>query len=99
LGQELGELPPDVTGQAAGARMEAAGEHGEAEAILLGATTDAQFAAARRAAIKGLHAAREARVALGLNAGAAIPELGPDEPNLHSVRVPDSQAAAESDRR
>jgi hypothetical protein len=97
LGQELAELPADTSGPA---RMEAAGEHGEAEAILLGATTDAQFAAARRAAIKGLHAAREARVALGLNPGPAIPELGPDtEPDLGAVRVPGRQAAAESDRR
>jgi hypothetical protein len=100
LGQELGELPQDADGEAAGARMEAAGEHGEAEAILLGATTDAQFAAARRAAIKGLHAAREARLALGLGAGPAIPELGQDtEPDLDAVRVSDRQAAAESDRR
>jgi hypothetical protein len=100
LEAELDTLPTDVTGEAAEARMEAAGEHGEAEAILLGATTDAQFSAARHAAIKGLRAARQARLALGLDAGPDIPELGSDtEPDLGSVRVPDSQAAAESDRR
>jgi hypothetical protein len=50
LGEELAELPGGE------AHNEAAARHGEAEAILLGATTDAQFAAARAAAQQGLEA-------------------------------------------
>lgn len=100
LGLELEDLPGGVTGPAGSARQEAAGRHGEAEAIITGATTDAQFAAARRAAIQGLMAAREARTALGRAAGPAIPDLEPgSEPDLDPVRVSDVQAAAESDRR
>lgn len=61
LNTELEDLPVGDGGQAA----EAAARHGEAEAILIGATTDTQFAAARQTAIEGLTAARAARVALG----------------------------------
>jgi hypothetical protein len=50
LGEELAEQPGDATHEEATAR------HGEAEAILVGATTEAQFAAAREAATKGLKA-------------------------------------------
>lgn len=64
LGEELAELPAGGAGPAAEARTEAAAKHAEAEAILLGATTDAQFAAARQAAIEGLTAAGNARAAL-----------------------------------
>ncbi|HET9144349.1 hypothetical protein [Actinophytocola sp.] len=59
LGAELAELPGGDE-----ARNAAAALHGEAEAILLGATTDAQFEAARAAAMEGLTAARTARAAL-----------------------------------
>ncbi|MGQ0839953.1 hypothetical protein [Actinokineospora sp.] len=79
LGGEVAGLPPD--------QPAAAGKHGEADALLLSATTDVQFAAVRRAAIEGLTAAREARVALGLPAGAEIPPL-PAEPDDPNARVP-----------
>lgn len=58
LGEELAELPEEGD-----ARAEAAAKHGEAEAILVSATTDEQFAAARQAALDGLTAARNARAA------------------------------------
>lgn len=61
LGEELAELPEEGD-----ARAEAAAKHGEAEAILVSATTDEQFAAARQAALDGLTAARNARAALDL---------------------------------
>jgi hypothetical protein len=64
LGEELAALPSGGEGDAAQARAEAAARHGEAEAILVSATTDAQFAAARQAAIDGLTAAGTARAAL-----------------------------------
>jgi len=59
LGAELAELPEEGD-----AHAEAAAKHGEAEAILVSATTDEQFAAARQAALDGLTAARNARAAL-----------------------------------
>lgn len=59
LADELAELPEGD------ARNEAAARHGEAEAILLGATTDTQFAAVIAAAQQGLEAARTARSATG----------------------------------
>jgi hypothetical protein len=93
LGAELDELPAGE-GPAAQARVHAAGRHGEADAILIGATTDAQFAAARRVAIEGLIATRSARVALGGDPGPAIPELDPGT-ERDSGAVP----AADSDRR
>jgi hypothetical protein len=64
LGDELAELAADGEGDAADARAEAAAKHGEAEAILVSATTDEQFAAARAAAMDGLTAARNARAVL-----------------------------------
>jgi hypothetical protein len=63
LGEELAGLPGG-DGESAQARNTAAALHGEAEAILLGATTDAQFEAATKAATEGLTAARTARAAL-----------------------------------
>ncbi len=75
--------PPGATGPGS----EAAGALGEARALLLGATTDAQFAAARRAAVRGLRAARDARVAAGGPAGAEIPPLEA-EPDGAGSRVP-----------
>jgi hypothetical protein len=79
LGTELAQLPYDGNGNApvAQARADAAGKHGEAEAILIGATTDVQYAAARHAAIEGLTAARAARIALGGDPGAPIPPFDP----------------------
>ena len=65
LETELAELPSDASGEAGQARKEAAARHGEADAILLGATTDAQFTAAHDAATKGLRAAQKARLAFG----------------------------------
>ncbi|CRK60742.1 hypothetical protein [Alloactinosynnema sp. L-07] len=67
LGAEVTDLPESHPG--------AARKHGEAAALLLGATTDVQFDAVRRTAVDGLVAARAARVELGLPAGAEIPEL------------------------
>jgi hypothetical protein len=65
LGAELAELPAyDGSGPVAEAIAEAAARHGEAEALLAGATTDTQFTAARAAALEGLDAARTARAAL-----------------------------------
>jgi hypothetical protein len=64
LGAELAELPAGGSGPGAEARAEAAARHGEAEAILAGATTDAQFSAVRAAALEGLEAARNVRAAL-----------------------------------
>ncbi|HEU5473155.1 MAG TPA: hypothetical protein VFV67_21120 [Actinophytocola sp.] len=64
LAGELAELPAGGDGALAEARNTAAARHGEAEAILLGATTDAQFEAARQAAMEGIAAARSARAAL-----------------------------------
>jgi hypothetical protein len=64
LGEELAELPEEGE-----ARAEAAAKHGEAEAILVSATTDEQFAAARQAALDGLTAARNARAALDRSGG------------------------------
>jgi hypothetical protein len=64
LGAELAELPEEGD-----TRAEAAAKHGEAEAILVSATTDEQFAAARQAALDGLTAARNARAALDREAG------------------------------
>jgi ribulose 1,5-bisphosphate synthetase/thiazole synthase len=62
---ELADVPSEVSGEAATARADAAARHGEADAILVGATTDAQFAAAHTAAAEGLKAVRTARTALG----------------------------------
>jgi hypothetical protein len=62
---ELAELPGEASGDAAAARADAAARHGEADAILVGATTDAQFAAAHTAATEGLEAVQTARTALG----------------------------------
>jgi hypothetical protein len=99
LGAELDDLPSAATGQAGHDRAEAIGRHGEAEAILTGATTDAQFATVRRTAIQGLHAARAARVGLGGEPGPAIPDLGEEvEPNLDAVRVSGEAAATETRR-
>ncbi|HEV2780351.1 MAG TPA: hypothetical protein VGX25_13250 [Actinophytocola sp.] len=65
LGAELAELPAyGGSGPVSEAVAEATARHGEAEALLAGATTDAQFAAARTAAQEGLDAARTARAAL-----------------------------------
>ena len=64
LGEELTDLPSGEDGDTAEARAEAAARHGEAEAILLSATTDAQFAAANAAAQEGITAARAVRAAL-----------------------------------
>jgi hypothetical protein len=64
LGEELAALPPGGDGPEAEARAQAAARHGEAEAILVSATTDTQFAAARQAAIEGLTAAGTARAAM-----------------------------------
>jgi hypothetical protein len=64
LGFELAERGDEQPDSAAPA--EATAKHGEAEAILLGATTDDQFAAARKAALDGLaalsgHAQKQSR--------------------------------------
>lgn len=64
LAEELADLPAGADGDATEARSEAAARHGEAEAILISATTDAQFAAAKAAAEEGLTAARAVRAAL-----------------------------------
>jgi len=77
LGAELAALPPggDPAADPAGrqARADAAGKHGEAQARLIGATTDVQYAAARHAAIEGLTAAAAARTLLGGWEGQAGP--------------------------
>jgi hypothetical protein len=77
LGAEVAELPEDPDSVAAQAISEAAGRHAEADALLISATTDLQFADVRYAAIAGLIAAREARVALGREPGAPVPPLPP----------------------
>ncbi|MFL6144307.1 MAG: hypothetical protein ACJ72N_20895 [Labedaea sp.] len=64
LAEELADLAAGVDGDVAESRAEAAARHGEAEAILISATTDAQFAAAKAAAHEGLTAARAVRAAL-----------------------------------
>jgi hypothetical protein len=78
LGTELEAFFPDEEEKdGPDARMDAAAKHGEAEAILVGATTDEQFAAARHAALEGLIAARAARVAHGMDPGAPVPSFDP----------------------
>jgi hypothetical protein len=81
LAAELEELPDEDT-DAVTARADAAAKHGEAEAILYGATTDEQFGAARHAALEGLTAAMAARVAIGRDPGQPVPpfDLPADEP-------------------
>jgi hypothetical protein len=99
LGAEVAELPIGE-GAAASARADAAGRHGEAEAILIGATTDTQFGAARNAAIEGLIAARQARVALGRDPGPEIPQPhAGTEPDRADVRVSGEQPATDTSRR
>ena len=70
LGAELADLPDGL------ATADAAGKHGEASTLLAGATTDVQFAAVRHAAIEGLTAAGEARLAAGLGPGQPVPPFG-----------------------
>ena len=78
LGAELDWFFPDEQGKdGPEARMDAAAKHGEAEAILVGATTDEQFGAARHAALEGLIAARATRVAHGMDPGAPVPPFDP----------------------
>lgn len=78
LGTELDAFFPDENEpEGPDARADAAAKHGEAEAILLGATTDEQFGAARHAALEGLTAARAARITHGMDPGAPVPPFDP----------------------
>ena len=60
LGQELDGLPDRNDPTTQRAVWAAAAKHAEAQALLLGATTDVQYAAVRQAATEGLAAARGA---------------------------------------
>lgn len=82
LGAELADLPDGP------ATADAAGKHGEASTLLAGATTDVQFAAARHAAIEGLTAAGEARLAAGLGPGQPVPPFGQPAPGQPAVGQP-----------
>jgi hypothetical protein len=72
LGAEVAALADGGPADGLQARADAAGKHGEAHALLAGATTDVQYAAIRHTAIEGLIAAAAARElfgAAGVNAG------------------------------
>lgn len=69
LGAEVAELPDSGPADGLAARADAAGKHGEAHALLAGATTGVQLAAIRHAAIEGLTAAAAARELLQAAAG------------------------------
>jgi hypothetical protein len=99
LGDELAELGDMPAGGPGGQeRADAAAHHGEATAILVGATTDVHFSAARHAAITGLTAARAARTALGRDPGPPLSQaqrVTEPEPAPISGEPP----TAETDRR
>ena len=65
LAGELARLPSGGPADGMLARTDATGKHGEAQVLLVGATTDVQYAAARHTAIEGLTAAAAARALLG----------------------------------
>jgi hypothetical protein len=71
LGAEVAALPDGGSADGLQARADASGKHGEANALLAGATTDVQYATIRHAAIEGLTAAAAARVLLGAAGGHA----------------------------
>ncbi|HEY3259062.1 MAG TPA: hypothetical protein VGJ95_02155 [Pseudonocardiaceae bacterium] len=96
LGAELAALQTDGAPGAdpAGrqARADAAGKHGEAQALLVGATTNMQYTAVRHAAIEGLTAAAAARALLGRgNAGHGAPIPAFDEPAGAATAKPSPQ--------
>lgn len=84
LAAELAELPDGP------ATADATGKHRESSTLLAGATTDVQFAAARHAAIEGLTAAGEARLAAGLEPGQPVPPFGHPTPGQPALGQPDA---------